>query len=600
MTFKKAIHLLYAPTEYCNMSCRYCYLGTLTERQSESEKALRTLEFALDKLLAAGYLPFNLSFHGGEATTLAPALLDGLFALAARHYGNYAEQIKSLGFRVNPPHIKTNLLNFNKHYDTFVKYGVSISGSVDLPLTLHDRFRRDKKGGSTLARIEANLRLLAAYPYNKKISCVVTREHLQCLDAFVEDIKLLHYEIGLDMSRFNVMFGFDAPENATKFGGRPSGTEMLDGAEQVAFYRRLQQAFAGTVLDNALRNEWFKEFTAEFCCSAVNCGNKFFLLQANGDVYSCPRGQASAAYRYGNIFTDAVADIIDNGWKTIERNENRMTLAAECLNCVYLPYCNIGCTFVRSETGLRKSYTCLLQKELYRDNPDRYRPLSPLGVERYAKQFLLRNNLQQLSTGHAVKTAPLTPELFSPDNRLDALVRNDPLLCELYSETLFFLRVNGTHYALRSAILKNERDLECLDVRSSVVLGVRADALDLACDYPVNNALHLMLLRDTAVVYGDEQRSKQQHICDYSLYRDALQAAARREGDYFLLDITAVLHGHAEQYRHGVRNNLFVTTKALRDYHYDKHKKNAFYHVQAINLPFQNIEFLWQSREEPT
>ena len=39
-------------------------------------------------------------------------------------------------------------------------------------------------------------------------------------------------------------------------------------------------------------------------------------------------------------------------------------------------------------------------------------------------------------------------------------------------------------------------------------------------------------------------------------------------------------------------NNLFFTTTALRNVHYAKHKENAYYHLQAINLPFQNIEFM--------
>jgi uncharacterized protein len=29
----------------------------------------------------------------------------------------------------------------------------------------------------------------------------------------------------------------------------------------------------------------------------------------------------------------------------------------------------------------------------------------------------------------------------------------------------------------------------------------------------------------------------------------------------------------------------------MREYHYAKQQKNAFYHIQAINLPFANIEF---------
>ena len=38
-------------------------------------------------------------------------------------------------------------------------------------------------------------------------------------------------------------------------------------------------------------------------------------------------------------------------------------------------------------------------------------------------------------------------------------------------------------------------------------------------------------------------------------------------------------------------NNIFFTTSDLRDYHYKKQKDNAYYHINTINLPFQNIEF---------
>ena len=46
------------------------------------------------------------------------------------------------------------------------------------------------------------------------------------------------------------------------------------------------------------------------------------------------------------------------------------------------------------------------------------------------------------------------------------------------------------------------------------------------------------------------------------------------------------------------KSNLFFTTSELRDYHYMKHKNNAYYHIQAINLPFQNIEFFVVGEEK--
>lgn len=58
MPFTKAIHLLYVPTQFCNMSCRY--LGDLTAARPEPDKMLGTLNTALEQLLAQGCLfPFT-------------------------------------------------------------------------------------------------------------------------------------------------------------------------------------------------------------------------------------------------------------------------------------------------------------------------------------------------------------------------------------------------------------------------------------------------------------------------------------------------------------------------------------------------------------
>ncbi|MCI5190475.1 MAG: radical SAM protein, partial [Candidatus Electrothrix sp. AS4_5] len=409
--FSKAIHLLYVPTKFCNMSCRYCYLGELTasKPKPDKDKVLDTLNTALEQLLAHGYLPFNLSFHGGEVTTLSSELLDSLFSIAARHYAIHGKTIKAQGFRVNPLHIKTNLFDFERHWDVFIRHRVSISGSVDLPLSLHEQFRVDKQGQSTLGQIKKNLKLLATYPYNKKISCVVTRAHFDAVDAFIADIRYLHDEIGLDMSRFNVMFGFDSNKNRSKFGQQDKGTTMLTAAEQVQFYHKVKKAFVHTPLESSLRTDWFKEFTPEFCCSSVNCGGKFFLLQFDGEVFSCPRGQSSPAYRYGNIFTDGMETVINNGWNIIERNENLLDIDEDCAHCPWLSHCNLGCTFVRQETGLKKSYTCLLQKQLYQDMPDRWPPLPQEQISAYAQQLFLNNNLKKLQQPYKEKKQVISP-----------------------------------------------------------------------------------------------------------------------------------------------------------------------------------------------
>ena len=65
-----------------------------------------------------------------------------------------------------------------------------------------------------------------------------------------------------------------------------------------------------------------------------------------------------------------------------------------------------------------------------------------------------------------------------------------------------------------------------------------------------------------------------------------------------MYDLSRLLGEYAKEYAQDKPNNLFFTTTELRDYHYQKQKNNAYYHIQAINLPFQNIEFYYMTLEQ--
>ncbi|WP_444997838.1 radical SAM protein [Aliikangiella sp. IMCC44359] len=596
ITPTKFIHLLYAPTNFCNMGCKYCYLGSGTDELTKKDTIISTLEYTLKAFLKENTLPFNLSFHGGEATAIPKSLLKTLFQISQRHYARYSDVIKKAGYPLNPIHIKTNLYNFDQLYDLFDEYQVSVSASIDLPLRLHEKYRTDKKGNSTLERITRNLKLLANYPHHKKISCVVTQEHFNHIDELIADIKLIHYQFGLDMTKFNVMFSFDSDKNTEKFSEQYPGTEMLSQEQQVIFYQALKEAFVGTALESGFRKHWFKEFTPEFCCSAVNCGDKFFLLQSNGDVYACPRGQSSEKFYYGNVFKNSVSEIQNNGWQTIETIENMLDADEECFNCHYIPYCNQGCVFVREQTGLKKSYTCLLQKEIYKDDVERYPAYSDEYIQQYVKEYKYQNNIKSFKPEELEisKSSAITPELQDEKNSLAKLVESDNILQSIYNEKLVHLLVDETSYNLRSPVISNLADVVALDISSSTILKVHQDIFSVNCNEPVTNTLHLMLLRNTMVTYGDEKRLKQEHIVDYSIYTNSFVQQSKLIDGFYHFNLQPFFKQHQILFLDNIRNNLYVTTRTMREYHYQKQKKNAFYHIQAINLPFPFIEFYWQ------
>ncbi|MGD8590485.1 MAG: hypothetical protein PVG22_16805, partial [Chromatiales bacterium] len=277
--------------------------------------------------------------------------------------------------------------------------------------------------------------------------------------------------------------------------------------------------------------------------------------------------------------------------------ENNKAPNEECYACQYLPYCNQGCIFVREEKGSTKSYTCKLQQEIYRDQPDRYPPYDPTDIAAYSEAYRFHNNVIALDPQELGKPSEryITPELMEAQNALAQLIACDDTLKQVYADDLFRITIDGTSFALESPILNNINSLAVISPESRVRLCIKDHVFDLNCKDPVNNHVLIMILRNTMVTYGDEGRLKQEHLIDYALYRGALGTLAEAESDELVFDLTPFLRQHQGLFADGVRNNLYVTTKTLREYHYSKQKKNAFYHIQAINLPFPFLEFYWHS-----
>ncbi|UKI28523.1 MAG: hypothetical protein L6V78_06350 [Clostridium sp.] len=82
----KFIHLLYVPTMACNMGCKYCYLEDNTVDDKTDKGVVDTLRFAVDKFKDSGVIPFNISLHGGEVTTLSKNNFHDLIAYIDNYY----------------------------------------------------------------------------------------------------------------------------------------------------------------------------------------------------------------------------------------------------------------------------------------------------------------------------------------------------------------------------------------------------------------------------------------------------------------------------------------------------------------------------------
>ena len=595
-TFTRSIHLLYVPTLGCNLSCSYCYLGKQTNEASlklDAQRASPTLRHTLDALQQARVLAFNVSLHGGEVTTLPAPVLDELLGMIHGHYMKHFDELHALGHKKSAPHLKTNLFKFATFYDLFDRHKVSISASIDLPLKLHARHRMTRGGTDWLPRTLKNIRLLARYPHAKKISATLSAEHLSDEQALVEDIWYIHRELGFDMNQFNLMFAFSSELNrAAKDDGV---LECATAAQQMHLYETLKTAFTGTELEEGLRRNWFDEFKPSYCTNAFNCGERFYLLQSDGSVYSCVRGQGLEAFRYGNVFEDPILDILDNGARKIRLIHQQHGFDSACQQCGHLSTCHTGCPVVKFQNQNGRSYTCGLQKIIYADNPRSFPVDSPTKQRNYAVQYtqdmhpsLAFTQTPVPSTG---KRLILPNDLGEDKNTLQAIIDSDATLQSLFSDRAFILELAHEQLPLSSPLFKASRTQHTLVPEDPVRLHLRRDILQANCPEAIRNTLYVQLLRDTLVIYGDEQRTKQEHIFTYQLYANCMQESLLYGIDYLQVDLSNLLALHHQHFQRGVLNNLFVTTFFLREYHYQKQKNNAFYHVQTANLPFQNFEF---------
>lgn len=597
------IHLLYVPTLNCNLGCRYCYLGHETDRgitkKSSDEQILETLETAVEKFRKSDYFPFNISLHGGEVTTLAPAVLESLFDYITRYYRENSATLDELGIKKTVPHIKTNLLNFHILQDLFRKYRVSVSGSVDLPLFLHEKYRTTKMGGSSLDRILENIRVLARYPHAAKISTTLFHEHFVHKELIADDIERLHYELGFDMNRFNIMFGFESVKSSEKFGDDSRvDLKTISEDDQVMLFEYLTERFTGTDLEEGLITNWFDEFTPDYCTNCFNCGEKFFLLQADGNLYSCVRGQGSEDFHYGNILESDVAEIMERAPKKISFIHKSHGFHEDCKSCDCLHICHTGCPFVKSQLDIGKSYTCRLQKRMYAADPDRYRQAESIQErEKYVLEYasdMHPNEVFDLRSEVESTAEPVVPNDFhDPGNSLREIISADHILKQLYTDDAFCFSIDGELLPLSSQILKSNREIFHLHKGQQLMIHIRRSIFKANCPELIRNTLYLQMLRDTSVVYGDEQRTKQEHTFTHQVFYNMLKPPAGMGEEYLGFELTGLFEFHQDVFLDGVLNNLFVTTGYLREYHYKKQKANGFYHIQALNLPFQNIEFFW-------
>ncbi|EAI0537297.1 radical SAM protein [Campylobacter coli] len=580
--------LTFVPNSYCNFACSYCYLGKLTERKEKTTDMAEQFKKIAKKLKDDGVIITEVILHGAE--------------LSASPYEHVKELLKAIDeykkenhflIRVLSKdskkghhyiHLKTNLYFLDRFFELFKKYEVGISASIDLPLRFHEKYRVLKSGKSTLEKTLKMIELLSAYPYFKQISTTMTKEHLN-VDEFIRDVYKLE-SLGFDMaSDFYIMFTYQSA-NAQGDFQMPSDEDML------SFYKNLREKLKDTKYSFALEHFWFKEFLGGYCTNCTNCGDNL-LIQKNGDVYVCHRSQALNELRAGNIFNENYESLKIRNITNIRILENSLKLHKDCLECDYFHLCKASCTIERNDTKLGKSYTCALQKAIYKNNAEFFKADKTL-AEISLDEFLRQN---QTNNYKSFLIPNLSLEFRESKNSLENIINDDEILQKLYLKDNFLISVNDELALLdfeKDALYKSFK----ISSKDNIKFLIKKEVFDYSTKETLSNFIYMSLLGGEAKVYGDEKREKTLHIETKHLYLEKLLNESLELEGYLIYDISSFLKENSRLYSLNHKNFIFFTTKALREYHYEKQAKNAFYHAQTINLPFLRFEFTWEDKND--
>lgn len=578
--YKSVQSLVFVPNSYCNFGCSYCYLGKLTDTKSGYSDIADKLRETLNKYEESKILVNDISFHGAEVTTLSRPILDEIFSISREYLNTHTMDLKALTNNADGYiSIKTNLYNYDKVADLIAKYNVFTSCSIDLPFSHHRKFRVFKDGSDTFDKVYNNLLLLNKNTNGKFVmSCTIGKYALEHIDEFIENIEHLD-SIGINMRRnFYIMFIYDSAYSKVKTG-------MTD-EEQGIFYDKLLEHFKGTKFEQAIYYSWFREFPIGYCTNEANCGGHNFLVQKNGDVYPCHRGQAVSGLKFGNVFEESLDTIMGTGAKTMANYEdNNIPLHNDCLECDWFHYCNMGCPISRRDINYNKSYTCTVQRKLYGSQPERF-PKNPISAAIARDSYIRTMMPTYYYTTNVPKLMKNNPEFYDPKNSLESIISRDLKLQELYADGTIKLILNNEAIDLFSSLTFDKEMSVTMYHNDNLQLFISKRYINF--NKQENDKIFLMLLSKDMVTYGDEQRNKMQHLKHFEIdFEDATEI----ENGY-LVNLNTVLDSIQDLIpRTDMWYNLFITTKGARAYHYEKQAKNGFYHIETLNLPFHSFYF---------
>jgi len=337
-TLRVPYHVLAKPTgPICNLDCAYCFFL--------SKEALYPGDrFRMSEGLMAEYLrqylgsqpdgEVTVAWQGGEPTLMGVEFF--------RRAVETAESVRRPGQQLQHT-IQTNgTLLTDDWCELLGRHRFLVGISIDGPPDVHDRYRVDKRGAPTSAKVLRGLALLRSHGVDVNVLCTV---HAANQDRPLDVYRYFRDELGLSFIQFIPIV---ERENETGFQEGDTVTERsVDPAAWGAFLEAVFDEWVvrdvGTVfvqLFDAALASWC-DLPSPLCIFRETCGDAV-ALEHNGDLYSCDHF-VEPDHLLGNISTTTMVELVTSPKQLAFGRAKADTLPAVCRSCEVRFACNGEC-----------------------------------------------------------------------------------------------------------------------------------------------------------------------------------------------------------------------------------------------------------------
>lgn len=331
MTSATSLHI-FVVTTFCNMSCVYCQANNGKTRPHmfmNKDTAERAVDIALQS--PEEYLSFE--FQGGEPLSNFEII---------KHIVYYAEEKKEK--HIINYNVVTNLtLLSDEMLDFFVKYGFSVSTSLDGSKKVHDNNRFFIDGTGTHSKVVESVERIRTA--GLQVGAIETTTSMSL--NYPEEIVREYVNMGFDSIFIRPLTPLGkATVNWKDVGYSPE--EFID------FYRRaLKELIAinkgGTFIKEEHASILLKRIDGQpmnymELRSPCGAGIGQLAYYADGNVFTCDEGRmlyemGKDTFCLGNVYDHSYKEIVESGiCRTVCASSILETIPG-CCDCVYQAYC---------------------------------------------------------------------------------------------------------------------------------------------------------------------------------------------------------------------------------------------------------------------